>query len=388
MEDAIKKYKGIIPDSLLEEIKSAAIELNKKQLEEVLKRAKEAFELSKISPGEAIGIITAESFGEPGTQMILRTFHFAGVAELNVSLGLPRLIEIFDARKTIATPSMEIYLKKDFNNDVEKVRKIAATIKQTKFQELVSEFSINLAKMHVEAVLKKKKMREISVSTPTVIKILQESIKSCSIKDEGDKIILKPKREENDLKEIYKLKEKAKSIFIRGVKGITHVLPVKKDGEFIILTAGTNLKKILSIKEIDISRTTTNDIFEITKILGIEAARQAIIKETINVIKDQGLEIDIRHIMFIADILTSNGTFKGITRSGITGEKESVLARASFETPIKHMINAALSGEKDELNSVIENVILNQPVPVGTGLPDLVAKMISRDKNEEKQKSD
>ena len=382
MEEIIKKYKGIIPDALLDEINSNSDQLNRKQLEEVLEKTKAAYEFAKIQPGEAIGIITAESFGEPGTQMILRTFHFAGVAELNVSLGLPRLIEIFDARKTMKTPSMEIHLKKECNNDVDKVKKIAAIIKQTRFQELVSEFSINLAKMQVEALLKKKKIREIGITPVTIIKILQETLKSCIVKSDGDKIILKTKVENSELTEIYKLKEKAKTVFIKGIKGVTHVLPVKRGNEFIILTAGTNLKKVLQIKEIDQIKTTSNDIFEIAKVLGIEAARQAVINETTNVIKDQGLEIDIRHIMFISDVLTISGVFKGITRSGVTGEKESVLARASFETPIKHIINAALSGEKDELNSVIENVILNQPVPVGTGLPDLVAKM----KDEENEK--
>ena len=79
--------------------------------------------------------------------------------------------------------------------------------------------------------------------------------------------------------------------------------------------------------------------------------------------------------MFIADLMTTTGTIKGITRSGITGEKESVLARASFETPMNHITQASLTGEIDRLNSVVENVMLNQPVPLGTGLPELVTSM-------------
>ena len=113
---------------------------------------------------------------------------------------------------------------------------------------------------------------------------------------------------------------------------------------------------------------------EIRSILGIEAARQSIINEALKVIEDQGLDVDIRHIMFLSDAMTVTGQIKGITRGGITSEKESVLARASFETPIKHIINASLIGERDNLNSVIENVILNQPVPLGTGLTGLVVK--------------
>ncbi len=150
---------------------------------------------------------------------------------------------------------------------------------------------------------------------------------------------------------------------------------MRKDGELIIVCACTNLKDVMKVPEIDTKRTTSNDIHEIKKVLGIEAARQAIIKESLAVIENQGLDIDIRHIMFLADLMTNGGTVKGVTRGGITGEKESVLARATFETPITHIINASLIGERDNLNSVIENVIVNQPIPIGTGLPGLIAKM-------------
>lgn len=380
MDDQIKEYKGQIPDKILDEFKKEAStqNLNQTQIKRVLERLKEEYEAAKISPGESIGIITAESFGEPSTQMTLNTFHFAGVAEVNVTIGLPRLIEIFDARKLIRTPMMEIYLDKPYNKDVAKVRKIAALIKETKLEEVVMEFSINLAKLHVEITLNKAKMRELGLTENALVKILQDS-KLASPKLVGDKIILKPKQKENELIETYKLKESVKEIYIKGIKGITQVLPVKNQNEFVILTAGSNLKDILQLKEVDSTRTTTNDIFEVAKVLGIEAARQAIINEASKVIEDQGLDIDIRHIMFISDIMTTTGEIKGITRSGITGEKESVLARASFETPIRHIVNASLVGEEDHLNSVIENVMLNQAVPLGTGLPDLVARMKKKD---------
>jgi len=149
---------------------------------------------------------------------------------------------------------------------------------------------------------------------------------------------------------------------------------VKRHEEFIIICAGTNLKKILEMDFVDPTRTTSNDIFEIAGALGIEAARQAIINEVYKVIETQGLDVDIRHIMLVADTMCSSGEVKGITRYGVVSQKASVLARASFETPIKHIINAALVNERDDLNSVVENVMLNQPVPVGTGLPGLVVK--------------
>jgi len=372
-----KDYKGPIPKKLLDELEKESInfKLTKIQTQKALEELEKEYLDAKINPGEAIGMITAESFGEPGTQMILRTFHFSGVAEVNITLGLPRLIEILDARKEIKTPAMKIYLKKEYNKDPKKVKKIAAYIKETNFKELIKQISINLVKRQIEIVLDKNMMSNLGITEDYILKTLKELLKGIEVKKLKDFLVARSKTREENLVELYKMKEKLKELCISGVKNITQVMPIKEKNEFIMITAGSNLKEVLDIKEVDGTRVTTNNLFEIAKILGIEAARQAIINEALSVIEDQGLDIDIRHIMFIADMMTTTNTIKGITRSGITGEKESVLAKASFETPIKYIINAALVGEEDNLNSVIENVILNQPVPVGTGLPDLVAKM-------------
>ncbi len=377
MDDVIEKFEGRIPLKILKEFKKEALDrkLTKKDSLKVLEHIKEEYERAKINPGESIGVITAESFGEPSTQMVLWTFHFAGVAEVSVSSGLPRIIELFDARKTIKTPMMEIYLKEPYSKDAKKVKKLAASIKEVKLNELATDILINITGLQIEISLNTKRLSEIGLKSSEVYKRLGEGLKTTKIKLVKDKLVLKSSVKENELLDLYKLKEKAKDVYISGVKKIKQVLPVKDKGEFMILTAGTNLKDILDINGVDSKRTVSNDLFEVHKVLGVEAARQTIINESLKVITDQGLDIDLRHIMFIADMLTSSGRIKGITRSGITGDKASVLARASFETPIRHIINASLLGEKDNLNSVIENVIINQPVPLGTGLPDLVVKM-------------
>ena len=384
--DLFKEYTEKISVDVLDKIKGEAEKrsLTKTQIEGVLKMVQEEYEKAKINPGEAIGVITAESFGEPGTQMTLNVFHFAGIAEANVTLGLPRLIEIFDARKdTSSTPSMEIYLKKPYNKDPDRVRKIASAVKETRLREAATEFSVNFAKLQAEVKLDKIKLKELSLTPKQVVDILSNALKEASVKEADGSITLRLKESE-ELNEVYRLKEKIKEIVIKGVKDIKQVLPIKKENEFIIITSGSNLKEVLKIDEIDSERTISNDLFEIAKIFGIEAARTAIINESLKVIENQGLDIDIRHIMFVADAMTISGEIKGITRSGITSEKESVLARASFETPLKHIINASLIGERDRLNSVIENVIINQLVPLGTGLPDLVLT-IKRDSKDEKQ---
>jgi DNA-directed RNA polymerase subunit A" len=377
-DDLIKEYNKKLPGKLIEDFKKQAVEfkLSNSNAQKVLKQLEQKYLDAKINPGEAIGIITAESFGEPGTQMTLRTFHLAGVAEANITLGLPRLIEIFDARKNISTPTMEIYLKTGVNTDEKNLDKIISKIKEIPLEEVLSEISINILKLHIEIKLNKKRIKDIDMSEEQIIKQLKISFKNCEILPQDDFIIIRPKTKENTLPSVYALKEKVKDVIIKGISGITQIIPVKrKDGDLILVASGSSLKKVLDINEVDPTRTVTNDLFEIAKIFGIEAARQSIIHEASKVIQDQALDIDVRHIMFISDLMTTTGGIKGITRSGISGEKESVLARASFETPIVHLVNASMVGEIDNLNSVIENVLLNQPVPLGTGLPDIITQM-------------
>jgi len=323
-----------------------------------------------IAPGEAIGIITAQSFGEPSTQMALNVFHFAGVAEMQITSGLPRLIEIFDARRTPSTPEMQIYLDKEHNNEKD-ARIIAEKIQEVKLKDIVKEIKINFADKKIEAVSDNEAVKRVHSSVSTIVERLKQKGHDCRVS--GNSIIFSEK--EKDFKEIYKLKEKIKETQISGIKGIEQILVVKRERDYVILTAGTNLKEIMQFKGIDKKRTISNDIHEVCEILGIEIARAVIINEIKKVIESQGLEINKRHLKLIADAMTVQGLVKGITRMGIISQKSSILARASFETPIKQFINATLKDNKDELSSVIENIILNQPVPVGTGLPGLLVEV-------------
>ena len=132
------------------------------------------------------------------------------------------------------------------------------------------------------------------------------------------------------------------------------------------------MSEVLKMEGVDTARTTTNNVFEIKEVLGIEAARNGIMKEILGTLEEQGLRVDIRHIMLIADAMTQDGEIKGVGRYGVSGQKASVLARASFEVPLNHLFHAATMSEVDELKSIVENVMINQPVPIGTGLPKLV----------------
>ena len=379
MHQDLKEYIGKLPSKILKELEEHC---PASKLKQTAKKVYEEYINAQIDAGEAVGLVGAESIGEPGTQMTLNTFHFAGVAEMNVTMGLPRIIEILDGRKKISTPMMEIFLKPPYDQGKD-IRKIALRIKETLLDEIVSEYVMNIVDLKVELKMNAKHMEELKIINIVVVKAVEKSLgKGVKVKAEQDRvtITLRGKEEEKDLNALYRLKEKLKKVYISGIKGISQVLPVKRKDEFIIITAGSNLKKIFELDFVDTNRTMTNDVYEIAAVLGIEAARKAIIEEVYKVIEAQGLNVDIRHIMLVADTMCVSGDIKGVTRYGVVSEKASVLARASFETPIRHVINAALKGEVDNLNSVVENVMLNQPVPVGTGLPGLVTKIVKPEK--------
>ncbi|MBT7902593.1 DNA-directed RNA polymerase subunit A'' [Candidatus Woesearchaeota archaeon] len=375
MDALFKEYEKKLPQKILEQVKEELPEkITKPLLKKILAAVEQEYIDTQVEPGESVGLVASESIGEQGTQMTLNTFHLAGVAEMNVTVGLPRIIEILDARKTISTPMMEVFLRSPYSKGKD-IRLIASQIKETKLKDLTKEFSINIVDMVVDVILNEDKLKEFGTTPANIQKSLEKPLKDHSIKVKDNVVSIKVSGKDAGLNDVYKVKEKAKELHVAGVKGITQVLPVRKQDEFMIITAGSNLKEINNLEFVDETRTISNDIQEVTAYLGIEAARETIIREVLKVIGSQGLNIDERHIILISDLMCSNGILQGITRYGIIRDKSSVLARASFETPIKHIINAALAGEEDELTSIVENVMLNQEIPIGTGMPGLRKKV-------------
>lgn len=377
MRQELKEFIGQLPPRVLDDLdKELPDNVGSARFKKIMEAVKKEYRVSLAEPGESVGLVTAESIGEPGTQMILRTFHLAGVSEMNVTTGLPRLIEILDGRSEISTKIMEVYLKKPYSEGKD-VKQIAESLKETTLKEYIKEISIDVAETKMKIILDEKILKDKKMNAAKIGKVLakSKSLKGFDLKIDKDESIKIRATGEDALSMIYKLKEKIKDEYIDGLKGITQVLPVKRENEYVIVTAGSNLKEIRKLEYVDTVRTTTNSIAEIEKLFGIEAAREAIIREMLKVLKNQGISIDMRHILLVSDAMTMSGTVLGVSRYGIVKEKPSVLARASFETPIKHVMNASMAGEVDELNSVIENVMINQPVPLGTGLPGLVTKI-------------
>ncbi len=368
-----------LPRSVVSELakKLHGVKLSKKRLAEVLTRISEKYGVHSIDPNESAGIVSAQSIGEPGTQMTMRTFHYAGVAEMNVTLGLPRLIEIVDARRVPSTPIMEIFIKSS-HNELEKMKKIATEIETTALED-VADIETDLVNMRVVAYPDDHRMKSRGVTWTE----LEEKLKKLGEPQEVKRAVGNADKKvravvveagEPSFKKLQRIVEQLRTTKIKGIDGIRRAIIRKRNEEYVIYTEGSNLSKILELPYVDASRTTTNSIQEIFEVLGVEAARNAIINEAYNTLQEQGLTVDIRHIMLVSDMMTNDGDVKAIGRHGISGRKSSVLARAAFEITAHHLLRAAITGEVDYLDGVAENVIVGQPVTLGTGAVNLVYK--------------
>jgi len=343
----------------------AKARLSKQGVERVINSTVEHYKRALMEPGEAVGIVAAQSIGEPGTQMTLRTFHYAGVREQNVTLGLPRLIEIVDARRIPSTPIMTIYLTGKHKKSREAAIKIARNIVHTTIEDLAQTIYEDSVHEEIVVELNKTMLKDREI---TIQELKDKStIPHCTVEVKGHRVHIKPEKAEA----FKKLLDKVSSFHIKGAPDIKRVLVTEEKGEWVIRTDGSNLHKVLDVPGVDTSRTSANNVHEIAKTLGIEAARNGLIHEAKGVLEEQGLDVDVRHVMLVADMMTSTGDVQQIGRHGISGKKSSVLARAAFEITVPNIVDAAVTGESDPLAGVTENVIVGQSIPIGTGLVEL-----------------
>jgi DNA-directed RNA polymerase subunit A' len=368
--DLAKKYTRTFNPRLRNIVTHALLEakLSKDGIESVCKKGLDLYNKAKVEPGQAVGIVTAQSIGEPGTQMTLRTFHFAGIRERNVTLGLPRLIELVDARKKPVTPTMDIFLTAELKTSREKAIEVARNTLQTTVSSLISDTETNYSteiKLHFNS----SRLRERDISVEEIDEVLQSNKKFKTVL-QGNSITL-TLVEESDAPTVITIRNKVLNTTVKGVPDIERITLVQKDNEWIIQTTGSNLAKVLGVEGIDKNNVRTNNVFEIAGTLGIEAARNALINELNSTLEDQGLEVDIRYIMLVSDLMCSKGYMQQIGRHGIAGTKDSVLARAAFEITVPTIARAAVSGEVEKLRGVTENVIVGSQIPIGSGTVDL-----------------
>ena len=354
-------------------------EITDAQFKEILDRVEKEYQSTRIEACEAVGVIAAQSIGEPGTQMTMRTFHYAGVAEINVTLGLPRLIEIMDARKEPSTPTMTVYLETEYGVDRDRAREVSWQIEAAPLHEF-GDITTDMENMQVVVHLNVKVCEKRKIAPAEIMEVAPKKIRDRRHyrdfehdADEANATLIFTPKDRESYQNLFQLAEHVRNVIVQGIDDILRVVVRKEAGEYILYTEGSNLKDVFDVAGVDTTRTRTNNISEIAQVLGIEAARNAIIHEAQSTLNEQGILVDVRHIMLVADMMCMEGEVKQIGRHGIAGEKESVLSRAAFEVTVNHLLDAAVANETDELSGVTENVIVGQPIQLGTGDVRLVA---------------
>jgi len=399
------------------------------------------FAHAMVNPGEMVGTVAAQSIGEPATQMTLNTFHYAGVSSKNVTLGVPRLKEIINVATNIKTPSLNVYLTPDCARNMERAKQVQVALEYTNLRKVTSSTEIhydpdpentnikedqdfvnayyampdddlNLSRtspwlLRIELnrkMMLDKKLTMADVSNKISDDFQRDLMCICS-DDNAEKLIIRCRiiseesadkqsevQEEEDvfLKKIES--SLLSSIGLRGIKNIVRVYMVEKekiyittDGtfdkqkEWYLETSGSNLKAVMCEEDVDSTRTYSNNCGEVMSVLGIEAARQALLKELRGVIEFDGSYVNYRHLSLLCDVMTHRGHLMAITRHGINRAETGALMRCSFEETVEILMEAAAVGELDDCRGVAENIMLGQLAPLGTGEFDLMLdeKMLS-----------
>jgi DNA-directed RNA polymerase subunit A" len=375
-----------IPEDLIEKIRNRIKDepLEIEQLEYLLNKIYINFNNAIVETSEPVGTVAAQSIGEPGTQMTLRTFHYAGVEEFSVTQGLPRLIEIVDARRFPSTPQMEIYLEKKYRESEDSAIQVHNRIEQIRIEQITHDIDLDFINWQLSINLIPEICEKKGIEIDEIPEVLKRYKKKGTIKREGNSIIINPGIE--DLQSLQKLREKILKKVVKGIRGVKRGLLTPSDDskEWVIKTEGTNMQGVVQIEGVDTTRTVSNHIHEIEKLYGIEAARNMIIIESQKVLEQQGLDVDQRHLLILSDLMCVDGSIQSIGRHGISGSKSSVFARAAFEVTVNQLLDAGLYGEEERLLGIPENVIIGQVTPIGTGR---VSVMFDLDANLEILKS-
>jgi DNA-directed RNA polymerase subunit A" len=346
------------------------------QADEIARATEAQYLDTRVDPLDPVGTVSAQSIGEPGTQMTMNTFHYAGVAEIDVTQGLPRLIELVDARKTPDTPMMTVYLEEEYAEERERAHEVVWNLEATKILAL-GDISTNVADMLVQIDLNEDTLMERWPTVDSVDEVAHEIAETIESSlgvttTRADTTVIEFGPDEPSYRTLLQLVEQLREVVFKGIEDVSRVVIRKEETEqgeeYVLYTEGSAFGKALAIEGVDASRSTCNNIHEIYRNLGVEAARESIIEETMNTLEEQGLDdVNIRHLMLVSDIMTNRGTIESIGRHGISGNKQSVLARAAFEVTVNHLLDAAIHGEVDDLNGVTENVIVGKPIKLGTG---------------------
>ncbi|KAF8972572.1 hypothetical protein BDZ97DRAFT_1901130 [Flammula alnicola] len=357
--------------------------LTREAFDWVIGEVETKFNQSLVHPGEMCGTLAAQSIGEPATQMTLNTFHYAGVSSKNVTLGVPRLKEIINVATNIKTPSLTVYLDPEISRSSSLAKNVQQELAYTSLRT-VTAAEIE-SKLHLQSAwllrleLDRAKMIDRKLTMHYVAGRIAESFKTDLFviwsEDNSEKLVIRYGAPDEDIflrqLEGAMLNSGINRVFLTEQDRITvstdGSILTGKEKEWVLETDGVNLKTVMCIDGVDFKRTYSNSCVEIFNVLGIEAARAAILKELRGVIEFDGSYVNYRHLALLCDLMTHRGTLMAITRHGINRADTGALMRCSFEETVEILMEAAAVGEKDDCHGIAENVMFGQMAPMGTG---------------------
>lgn len=386
------------------------LRLSRSHVKEFLRRVQAKVRQAEVEPGTAVGAISAQSIGEPGTQMTLKTFHFAGVASMNITQGVPRLKEIINASKAIATPCISAQLV--YNNDETAARIVKGRVESTKLGEvasymkevyrsddtyiairldtdLIRKLQLDINLMTVASRIVAHSFSKVRVSTDDIVLIRPDKLRvrpyrRVDRRANGD-MAGRPRGREARRKEmearayfqLQTLKQQLANVCVCGISSVTRAVISEKEkqkGHFELLVESDDVMGVMTVPGTDGTQLQCNHIMAVEKTLGIEAARQTILNEIETTMSSHGLSVAKHHLKLLSDCMTTNGAVLGITRFGIQKMRSSTLMLASFEMTVDHLFDAAIHSRVDAISGVSERIIMGVPIPLGTGLFDLLKR--------------
>jgi DNA-directed RNA polymerase III subunit RPC1 len=373
---------------------------------------------ARVEPGHAVGAVGAQSIGEPGTQMTLKTFHFAGVAGMSITGGVPRIKEIINASKLISTPIITCKLENKV--DIKAARVVKGRIEKTYISDVISyiddEWLPDVAKIVLQVDLQALSDMQLGISMKDIADAIVRA-KKLKLKVEPDDLRIGSNRVEVIVRNTWQdaaaarkaarvraaaiekgqlvssvvdesaadfqlrvnfLKRMLPQVVISGYPEASRaIIETSEKNEHTVLVEGYGLRQCMTTEGVVGTQCVTNSVMECRDVLGIEAARTTITKEIGAVMR--GMDIDPRHMELLADVMTYKGEILGITRFGLAKMRDSVLQLASFEKTPDHLFDAAAGMKKDRILGVSECIIMGQTMSIGTGAFQVVRRLGIRD---------
>lgn len=364
------------------------------------------YKRAQVEPGHAVGAVGAQSIGEPGTQMTLKTFHFAGVAGMSITQGVPRIKEIINASRAISTPVISCELLSQ--RDQVAARVVKGRIEQTFLRDIVywiedvwsaegSYLSLKIdfetigrlqldinAKDIMTAIRKQKKFKLGFSDTKCWKDHIYISVRPV---DSGKSLKARPRDDTDIFLRVQNIKRALPNIPICGYPEASRAI-IKSDEKTqnnSLLVEGYGLRACMTTEGVNGLATKTNSVMEMRDVLGIEAARKTIVDEIGVVMGD--MDIDPRHMQLLADVMTYKGEVLGITRFGLSKMRDSVLQLASFEKTPDHLFEAAWHMKRDKIQGVSECIIMGQSMGIGTGAFQVVRRLNMKEGDLERKKT-